>query len=735
MPIPRASRRSATTIMAGARRRASPGARSPGADLIELPVTTVELAGRRFAAGGGGFFRLLPYRFLELGDRPGQRRPRTARRSSISTPGRSIPTSRGSPDAPLKSRLRHYTNSRRDGAQAPEIAAAITHGAGPTRSPPPSRRGWHERAQPDPALTVRRRPRADDARGSSAFVARASGRRRSSTARNGAGRSSAAPASARIIWSPSRAARCAACCRSPRSARACSATPWSRPASAPAAASSPTTSGRRRAGRRRLGARAQRSAARSSSCAAAPCPKAGTASDGVYANFARACPRDDEAICSARSRAASAPRCAGRSPPASKSRVGTRPPPPRRPLSRLCRKRAQPRHAGLPARLFEAVLDEFGDEADIVTVWNGRPPARRPCSISISTGRCQPYLGRRHRGGARLARQRPHVLRADAPRARARLHPRRFRPLQDRHRPLRAASASGVSSRTPLTYAVRTADGAAPREINPLDPKYRLKIAAWQQAAACGSPTGSARSSRGGWADAGILFLAHRIPFPPDRGDKIRSWHLLQPSRRARPSPSRRFADDAADAAHLAALREAMGGGAGRGACRVRAHRQAQLAGCARAARPAGRCRSPCSTARRCADFVERDARRPADRHGLRFLRPDGAIRARPMRGSASSWTSATSIRPSSRPMPPRRGPLALVHRREARAAARFERPIARARRRQPVRQRGRSRRCSASGGPTGADIRALSERHRSRFLRSRAPLSRRSIRARGPGR
>ena len=32
-----------------------------GSDLIELPVTTVELAGRRFAAGGGGFFRLLPY--------------------------------------------------------------------------------------------------------------------------------------------------------------------------------------------------------------------------------------------------------------------------------------------------------------------------------------------------------------------------------------------------------------------------------------------------------------------------------------------------------------------------------------------------------------------------------------------------------------------------------------------------------------------------------------------------
>ena len=26
----------------------------------------------------------------------------------------------------------------------------------------------------------------------------------------------------------------------------------------------------------------------------------------------------------------------------------------------------------------------------------------------------------------------------------------------------------------------------------------------------------------------GLLFLAHRIPFPPNKGDKIRSFHLLQ---------------------------------------------------------------------------------------------------------------------------------------------------------------------------------------------------------------
>src|SRR5687768_12012553 len=56
------------------------------------------------------------------------------------------------------------------------------------------------------------------------------------------------------------------------------------------------------------------------------------------------------------------------------------------------------------------------------------------------------------------------------------------------------------------------------------------------------------------------LFLAHRIPFPPDRGDKIRSWRLLQGLGRLGKVHLVSFADDEGDAAHLPALREAMGG-------------------------------------------------------------------------------------------------------------------------------------------------------------------------------
>jgi sugar transferase (PEP-CTERM/EpsH1 system associated) len=56
-----------------------------------------------------------------------------------------------------------------------------------------------------------------------------------------------------------------------------------------------------------------------------------------------------------------------------------------------------------------------------------------------------------------------------------------------------------------------------------------------------------------------ILFLAHRIPFPPDRGDKIRSWNLLSHLAGLGRVHLACFADDEEDAAHLGALRDALG--------------------------------------------------------------------------------------------------------------------------------------------------------------------------------
>jgi polysaccharide deacetylase family protein (PEP-CTERM system associated) len=79
-----------------------------GAGLIELPVTTVDVAGRRLAAGGGGFFRLLPYAFSSWAIR----RVNTAeQRPAVFYfhPWEIDPGQPRVPNAPLKSRLRHYS--------------------------------------------------------------------------------------------------------------------------------------------------------------------------------------------------------------------------------------------------------------------------------------------------------------------------------------------------------------------------------------------------------------------------------------------------------------------------------------------------------------------------------------------------------------------------------------------------------------------------------------------------
>lgn len=52
------------------------------------------------------------------------------------------------------------------------------------------------------------------------------------------------------------------------------------------------------------------------------------------------------------------------------------------------------------------------------------------------------------------------------------------------------------------------------------------------------------------------LFLAHRVPYPPDRGDKIRGWHLLRHLAARGPVHLVTFADDRRDLHHGAVLGE-----------------------------------------------------------------------------------------------------------------------------------------------------------------------------------
>jgi polysaccharide deacetylase family protein (PEP-CTERM system associated) len=91
-----------------------------GSDFLELPVTTARLGGRTLAAGGGGFFRLLPYQF----SRWAVRQVNAEAQSAIIYfhPWEIDPGQPRVANAPLRSKLRHYTNL---GVMAPKLERLI----------------------------------------------------------------------------------------------------------------------------------------------------------------------------------------------------------------------------------------------------------------------------------------------------------------------------------------------------------------------------------------------------------------------------------------------------------------------------------------------------------------------------------------------------------------------------------------------------------------------------------
>lgn len=79
-----------------------------GSDFLEIPVTTAQLGTKRLAAGGGGFFRLLPYAFSRWAIRQvneDEQRPAII----YFHPWEIDPDQPRVANAPIKSKLRHYT--------------------------------------------------------------------------------------------------------------------------------------------------------------------------------------------------------------------------------------------------------------------------------------------------------------------------------------------------------------------------------------------------------------------------------------------------------------------------------------------------------------------------------------------------------------------------------------------------------------------------------------------------
>ncbi len=132
-----------------------------------------------------------------------------------------------------------------------------------------------------------------------------------------------------------------------------------------------------------------------------------------------------------------------------------------------------------PKALFDAVIDAFGADADILTVLSdGRAVASVLSLYHRDT--VMPYWG----GGTYDARR----LRANDIMYYALMNHARQRGCR-RFDFGRSKIGTGAYSfkknwgfePEPLSYAVRSADGEEARDVNPMSPKYRLQVALWQK--------------------------------------------------------------------------------------------------------------------------------------------------------------------------------------------------------------------------------------------------------------
>ncbi len=132
-----------------------------------------------------------------------------------------------------------------------------------------------------------------------------------------------------------------------------------------------------------------------------------------------------------------------------------------------------------PKSLMQSVLAAFGDDADILTVLHQGRPIASVLSL-YHKGTVMPYWG----GGVRDARR----LRANDVMYYSLMTQARERGCT--HFDFgRSKTGSGAYSfkknwgfePEPMAYAVRTADGQAPRDVNPNSPKYKAQIALWQK--------------------------------------------------------------------------------------------------------------------------------------------------------------------------------------------------------------------------------------------------------------
>lgn len=222
---------------------------------------------------------------------------------------------------------------------------------------------------------------------------------------------------------------------------------------------------------------ALRSACRSMELRGGPVPEGWTAQTGVYSDFSKPLPQGDEAILRAMKRRHRSIRRArefdleiraGRGEADQAIHYAV--------YSEMVRNLGSPVY---PQSLFAAMLEWLGEDADIVSVLKDGKPLASALSF-YHRGAVMPYWG----GGTAAARD---YNASEMMYYQVMCHAsRRGCAVFDFGRSKVGTGTHSFKENwgfepNPLVYAVRTADGAAPRSVNPLDPKYRLQIALWKK--------------------------------------------------------------------------------------------------------------------------------------------------------------------------------------------------------------------------------------------------------------
>ena len=204
----------------------------------------------------------------------------------------------------------------------------------------------------------------------------------------------------------------------------------------------------------------------------------------------------------------------------------------------------------------DRLLQAFGDDCEVLTVAHASGPVAS-CLSFYFRDEVLPYYG----GGSQAARQlggNDFMYWEIMERAR-----QRGCRVFDFGRSKRGTGAFDFKrywgfEPEPLHYEYFLVGATELPNLSPTNPKYERMIRLWRRL-----PLGVTQLPGAAAGEtprmSEILFLAHRIPYPPDKGDKIRSWHFLDGLARRHTVHLGAFVDDEADWPHERTLAERCG--------------------------------------------------------------------------------------------------------------------------------------------------------------------------------